>query len=587
VSGRIPQSFIDDLLGRVDIVDLVHGRVPLKKSGREFSACCPFHNEKTPSFTVSPTKQFYHCFGCGAHGNAIGFLMEYDHLEFVEAIEELARGVGVEIPREAAPSRPRADPDLYQILDRADQFFRLQLRSHPDRARVVEYLEGRGLIGDAVADAGIGFAPPGWDNLCTKLRQEGVREQQMLEAGLVIERDGGGVYDRFRSRVMFPIRDRRGRVMAFGGRVLGDDSPKYLNSPETPTFQKGRELYGFFEARSRERSLERLVVVEGYMDVVALRQFGIGYAVATLGTATTREHLEILFRTVPTVLFCFDGDRAGRDAAWRALENALPLMRDGREARFLFLPEGEDPDSLVRREGRAGFEARLDQADPLSDVMLQTLGDNIEIATPDGRARLLERARPLLNRIPGGAFWELMVERLAALTHMSADRVRRLLTERGAESGPRGSENRPQGANVHRTPVRHAIALLLYKPDLAAGLSELDLLQQVPERGIPLLLELLEMARANPQIHTGAILERYRDTPQEQALVKLAEWSPEIPDQHLEAELRDTLARLTARHTDRRVLLDKLAKGEPLSPQERETLKQTARRREESGETGD
>jgi DNA primase len=583
MSGLIPQSFIDDLLGRTDLVDVVNGRVPLKKSGREFSACCPFHSEKSPSFTVSPNKQFYHCFGCGAHGNAIGFLMEYDHLAFVEAIEELARIAGVEIPRQSTPSKPRTDPNLYQILDVCNDIFRHQLRSHPERARAVDYLKSRGLSSQAVMDAGLGFAPSGWDNLCNALRGRGVSDEQMIAAGLVIERDNGGVYDRFRNRLMFPIRDRRGRVIAFGGRVLGDDTPKYLNSPETPAFQKGRELYGFFEARNRERALERMLVVEGYMDVVALRQFGIGYAVATLGTSTTREHVETLFRTVATVVFCFDGDRAGRDAAWRALENTLPVMRDGRQAHFLFLPDGEDPDSLVRKEGREGFEARMDQARPLSDFMLQTLGEGIEVATPDGRARMLERARPLLNRVPGGAFWELMVERLATLTHMSADRVRRLLMDKHA-----GSAAKPiPSTNVNRTPVRHAIALLLYKPELAAQAPDPELLRTVPERGVPLLLELLEMLRSNPHIHTGAILERYRDTPQEQALAKLAQWSPQIPDEHLAEELHDTLSRLTARHTSRHALLDKLARGETLSAEERDALKQMPRQSEESGDSVD
>ena len=583
MSGLIPQSFIDDLLGRVDLVDLVNGRVPLKKSGREFSACCPFHSEKSPSFTVSPNKQFYHCFGCGAHGNAIGFLMEYDHLEFVEAIEELARTAGVEIPRQSTPTKPRTDPNLYEILDASNDIFRQQLRSHPERARAVEYLKSRGLTSQAVTDAGIGFAPSGWDNLGNALRGRGVSDEQMTAAGLVIERDNGGVYDRFRNRLMFPIRDRRGRVIAFGGRVLGDDTPKYLNSPETAAFQKGRELYGFFEARNRERALERMLVVEGYMDVVALRQFGIGYAVATLGTSTSREHVETLFRTVPTVVFCFDGDRAGRDAAWRALENALPVMRGGRQAHFLFLPDGEDPDSLVRMVGREGFEARLDKARPLSDFMLQTLGDGIEVATPDGRARMLERARPLLKQVPGGPFWELMVERLATLTHMSADRVRRLLTDKHAGSVGKHTPS----ANANRTPVRHAIALLLYKPELAAEAPDPELLRTVPERGIPLLLELLEMLRSNPHIHTGAILERYRDTPQEQALVKLAQWSPQIPDEHLAEELHDTLSRLTARHTSRHTLLDKLARGETLTAEERDALKQLPRHSTESGDSAD
>jgi len=346
MAGRIPQSFIDEVLNRTDIVEVIDTRVPLKKAGREFKACCPFHTEKTPSFTVSQVKQFYHCFGCGEHGTAITFLMDYEHMEFVEAIEELARRAGLEVPRETGTTHSQTPSTLlhYALLERVADYYQEQLRTHPQAGRAVEYLKQRGLTGEVAARFNIGFAPPGWENIAAALDADGTIHKQLLELGLTIERDtGGSAYDRFRDRIQFPIRDRRGRTIGFGGRVLDDSTPKYLNSPESPVFHKGQELYGLFEARKAVRKLERILVVEGYMDVVALAQFGINYAVATLGTATTHEHLERLFRTVPEVVFCFDGDRAGREAAWRALENTLPVLRDGREARFLFLPDEEDP----------------------------------------------------------------------------------------------------------------------------------------------------------------------------------------------------------------------------------------------------
>ncbi|MBN8281426.1 MAG: DNA primase, partial [Gammaproteobacteria bacterium] len=370
MSGRIPQDFIDDLVQRADIVEVVGSRVPLTKAGREYKARCPFHSEKTPSFWVSPQKGFYHCFGCGAHGTALGFLMEYERLDFPTAVEELARSLGVEVPRaEGGPDRVSLEP-LYAMLDKAAGLFRQALRDHP---APVEYLKQRGLDGETAREFGIGYAPPAWDTLLAALGGSEDERQQLLAAGLVIARDTGGFYDRFRDRVMFPIRDSRGRTIAFGGRILASGEPKYLNSPETPVFHKGRELYGLYEARRAERTLTRLLVVEGYMDAVMLAAHGIRNVVATLGTATTSEHLRRLFGVVPEVIFCFDGDRAGRDAAWRALQVSLPSLHDGRQVRFLLLPDGEDPDSLVRREGAAAFSARVESSLPLSGFLLDTL----------------------------------------------------------------------------------------------------------------------------------------------------------------------------------------------------------------------
>ncbi|MDJ0740543.1 MAG: DNA primase, partial [Gammaproteobacteria bacterium] len=395
--GAIPQHFIDDLLARADIVEIIGRRVPLKKAGREFHACCPFHSEKTPSFTVSPAKQFYHCFGCGAHGSALGFLMEYDRLSFPEAVEELASSMGLEVPREAAFDQGPDHRPLYELLELAAQHYEQQLRQHADAARAVDYLRQRGLSGEIAARFRLGFAPPGWDNLLQALGGDDERVARLRDAGLITEQDHKR-YDRLRDRIIFPIRDGRGRVVGFGGRLLGDGKPKYLNSPETPVFHKGRELYGLYEARQADGHPARLLVVEGYMDVVALAQFGIGNAVATLGTATTSDHLEKLYRATPEVVFCFDGDRAGRDAAWKALQTALPLMRDGRQARFLFLPDGEDPDSLVRQIGAAAFTERVGGAQPLSEYLFEKLSAQVDMQTLDGRARLGELTQPLLER---------------------------------------------------------------------------------------------------------------------------------------------------------------------------------------------
>ncbi|MEW8281341.1 MAG: DNA primase, partial [Candidatus Thiodiazotropha taylori] len=347
MAGKIPTHFIDQLLNRVDIVDVINRRVTLKKAGKEFQACCPFHDEKTPSFTVSPSKQFYHCFGCGAHGSAIGFLMEYDNLGFVEAVEELAQSAGLEVPREGGNEQGPDLRPLYELMEKTARFYQHQLKHHAESPAAVDYLKSRGMSGQIAASYGIGFAPPGWDNLTGTLGSDKASLERLNKCGLLSE-SNGKQYDRFRNRIIFPIRDPRGRTIGFGGRVLGDDKPKYLNSPETPLFHKGRELYGLYEARQANREISNLLVVEGYMDVVALAQHNIQNAVATLGTATTHEHLELIFRNCPEVIFCFDGDRAGRDAAWKALNTSLPLMRDGREVRFLFLPQGEDPDTQVR-----------------------------------------------------------------------------------------------------------------------------------------------------------------------------------------------------------------------------------------------
>ncbi|EAQ98034.1 DNA primase [Congregibacter litoralis] len=422
MAGRIPQSFIDDLLDRVDIVDVIDRRVKLKKTGKNFSARCPFHDEKSPSFSVNPEKQFYYCFGCGAGGNALGFIMDYENIDFPQAVENLATGVGLEVVREesrgqgASPQGESPNKPLYELMERSAAFYKDALRTHENRQPAVEYLKNRGLTGVVARDFGLGLAPAGWDNLLKHLGDDEQTLSRAITAGMLVKNDKGRVYDRFRDRIVFPIRDRRGRVIAFGGRVLGDDKPKYLNSPESPIFHKGRELYGLYEARRANRKLDRIIVVEGYMDVIALAQAGISYAVATLGTATSTEHLERIFRVVPEVVFCFDGDEAGRKAAERALHNTLPTMADGRQARFLFLREGEDPDSLVRKDGTQAFLDLVHAAVPLEEFLFQSQANGLDIGTMEGRASLSKRALPLIRILPEGVYRELMFQSLAERT---------------------------------------------------------------------------------------------------------------------------------------------------------------------------
>ncbi len=548
--GLIPERFIDELLARVDIVDVVQQRVPLKRAGREWTACCPFHDERTPSFTVSPGKQFYHCFGCGAHGSAIKFLMEYDRLEFPDAVEELAQTVGLNVPHEGGPARPREDrTDLYALLDAAAQFYQEQL---PNSEAARAYCKRRGLGEDVIERFRIGWAPGGWDAVKRALGTGDARLKMLEQAGMLSTGEGGKRYDRFRERLMFPILDRRGRVIAFGGRVLEGDGPKYLNSPETPLFHKGRELFALWQVRQANSKLERLIVVEGYMDVVSLHQAGVPQAVATLGTATTGEHAELLFRTAPDVYFCFDGDRAGRSAAWRALESVLPRMRDGRQAFFLFLPEGEDPDTLVRKEGKVGFEARLKQATPLSEYFYGYLSHDVKVATLDGRARLAEYAKPLLAKLPDGAFRDLMYAELEKRTGVPM--VAAMTPAGRAAALP----NAPR-----RTLVRSAIAMLLAEPALAELAGRPYAFAALDKPGVPLLIELLDVAGTRPGIKTALLLEHFSAREEAAALQKLA--TTEFPGEPeaLRAEFLDALRKLAEQTTQQRLdaLIRKQSEG--------------------------
>ena len=462
----IPNDFIQTLLSRVDIVDVIDRSVPLKKAGANYQACCPFHSEKTPSFTVSPTKQFYHCFGCGAHGTAIGFLMEHDGKSFPEAVEALARDAGLTVPRvESAGERERREEaaDATGTLLTAARFYRARLKDAP---AAIEYLKRRGLTGAVAAHFGIGYAPDGWQSLAAAY---GDYEDPALEAaGLIVRGDAGKRYDRFRNRVMFPIHDARGRVIGFGGRVLDSGEPKYLNSPETAVFSKGKELYGLYLARNAIRAAGRVLVVEGYMDVVALAQHGIEYAVATLGTATTPYHVQKLFRLADLVVFCFDGDEAGRKAAWRALENTLPALSDGKEARFLFLPAGQDPDDFVRAHGKTAFEQLIDTGTPLSEYLLSHLAAQHPPQTTEGRAALVAAARPYVSQIAAPVLNALVRRQLAELAGLPEAQLGALL---GGEAPPTASDRqtmRPVRGAARRPPslLRALLQALLLEPSL-------------------------------------------------------------------------------------------------------------------------
>ncbi len=566
MAGLIPDSFIEELLGRIDIVEIVERRVPLKRAGREFQACCPFHDEKTPSFTVSPQKQFYHCFGCGAHGSAIGFLMNFEGLEFPDAVEELAHQAGLEVPREAKQSAPPS-ADLYDILEAAAKFYRDELKASEEG---IAYLKKRGLSGEIARRFGIGFAPAGWDRLSSKLGTDAKRLGQLRRAGM-LSQGKSGEYDRFRHRIMFPIHDRRGRVIGFGGRALEDDGPKYLNSPETELFHKGRELYGLYLARKNQAKLDRILVVEGYMDVVALAQFGFGNCVATLGTATTGDQAELLFRAAGEVVYCFDGDRAGRKAAWRALEATLPRLREGRQARFLFLPEGEDPDSMVRDQGAETFGRKLDESQPLSDFFFDHFTGMVDMSSLDGRARLMELSRPLIDRIPQGVFHDMMLGRLETLAqHRVSKPVSRGRTA-GASAGSRPAQQ--------RTPMRMALAHLVQNPSLALKTGNLDVFEGCDLPGFEIYRELVDFCAKSPNMTTAQLLERWHDHPAKSHLNTLATWQLPGEDSRLAQEYRDAVTGLELQWTEAQIA--RMPKIVDLTSEDRCKLLSLQQRRQE------
>ncbi len=525
MAGKIPQHFIDEVLSRTDIVDVIDARVTLKKRGNNHVACCPFHNEKSPSFNVSQQKQFYHCFGCGQSGSAISFLMNYENMHFVDAIEQLAENLGLEVPREGG-DQPRPfneSKPLYELLDSVSQFFQQQLKEHPP---AIEYLKNRGLSGETAQRFGIGYAPDGWDALNKEYPD---KEAMLLKTGMLKTSDKEGAsqqraYQRFRDRIMFPIRDRRGRVIAFGGRVMGQGEPKYLNSPETPLFHKGSELYGLHEARKAAQDAGSVIVVEGYMDVVALAQYGINNSVATLGTAANQQHSDILFKIVPNIVFCFDGDAAGRKAAWRALEATLPTLQDGRDAHFLFLPDGEDPDTIVTNSGAAGFQDRLATRMPIIDYLYDHLSKDIDMSSIGGKAQLAEKAKPLVSKIQPGVYKQLAYRRLEALIGITLNDTQ----QTAYAPRPAKSALRKQGEEG-LTQMSRAVLIVLQHPRVVASLEGEENPINPEVRGADILNQLIADIQKEPTLSTAIILERQRTRPEYNYLNQLAT-RPLYPD---------------------------------------------------------
>ncbi|MDQ2190439.1 DNA primase [Vibrio anguillarum] len=551
MAGHIPRSFIDDLLARLDIVDIIDARVKLKKKGKNYGACCPFHNEKTPSFSVSQEKQFYHCFGCGVHGNAIDFMMEYERLEFVEAIEELASFVGLEVPREQRSSghfssAPKANSEekrtLYDLMGSIAQFYRNQLKV-PGNRHAIEYLKDRGLSGEIVQKFGIGYIADEWDLVRKNFGQQQESQEMLVTGGMLIENDKGNRYDRFRGRIMFPIRDRRGRVIGFGGRVTGDGTPKYLNSPETPIFHKGKELYGLYDVMQAYREPPQILVVEGYMDVVALAQYGVDYSVASLGTSTTGDHLQLLFRQTNTVVCCYDGDRAGREAAWRALENALSYLKSGNILKFLFLPDGEDPDSYIRTHGKAAFEQLVQDAEPLSKYLFTNLLSQVDVGNNEGKAALEALALPLINKVPDTSLQAQLLKILGQKTGIYKK-----------PSLPESDKHRSQPhKELKRTPMREVIALLIQNPSYAEMVPDISSVQSLPIPGLSLLIEVLENCQEYPNITTGQLLEHWRGNKNETLLSRLASWEIPLVEDNQEELFLDSLDKILAQCIEKQI----------------------------------
>lgn len=553
----IPPEFIDEVLSRIDIVEIIEPRVALKKTGQNYSGLCPFHNEKTPSFSVSQDKQFYYCFGCQASGSALKFLMEFDRLEFVSAVELLADRAGLEVPRDQSRQSSEATlrrKTIYEILNQASIIYREELRSHASRERAVGYLKNRGLSGEIARDFSLGYAPPGWENLYSKLANSNYERDLLIESGMVIDnRDEDRTYDRFRDRIMFPIRDLRGRTIAFGGRIIGDGNPKYLNSPETPVFHKGRELYGLYEARRRKAKLTRLVIVEGYMDVVALAQYGIDYCVATLGTATSSDHIDRLYRLVPQIVFCFDGDKAGRNAGWKALLVVLQFMSDGRSARFLFVPDGEDPDSLIRKEGKDRFELRLERSTSLEEFLFSHLEEGLDMQSMEARATLSKTAMPLLRMIPDGVFKQLMINRLAEKTGLETSRLIEAAGQQPqARTGATPGQRDP-GQEVAR-PARRggslaeiALSILAKQPELAQDFDESVYERIQQDSQYQLLGKVALVIREEELSSTGQLMNHFREKPEFQTIRDLVNQEQLLGVSELREEFRGTIVRLLER----------------------------------------
>ena len=582
MAGRIPQGFIDDLLARADIVEVIDSYVPLRKAGKDHQALCPFHEEKTPSFTVSQNKQFYHCFGCGAGGTVITFIMEYNGLGFVEALEDLAGRYGLEIPREAGyqPASNQHD-ELYELLEQAAKFYQGQL--HENDGRAIDYLKKRGISGAVIKDYEIGYAPPGWKNLGNALGKSAAAKTRLVEAGMIVRRDTEGFYDRFRDRIMFPIRDQRGRMIGFGGRVLGEDIPKYMNTPETPLFHKGRELYGLYHARQKNKQPERLYIVEGYMDVIALAQNGVVNAVATMGTAVTENHLEKLYRVADQIIFCFDGDEAGKKAAWRALEITVPQLREGRQALFNFMPEGDDPDSFIREHGAEQFRSDKNIV-PLSDFLLDSIKSRAGTSTREGRANFLDLIVPYLAKMPDSGLRVLLTQEVAGIAQIDSEGVHKLLQEHrsGATQRrpglPRFRQQRERTADISAI-----VSYILNKPELAMLVEDTAELSGITVPGVEFLTELVTLVHSNPEITCAGIIEHWRGSRYEQRLNELASGFGLPGDEHFdpEREFIDMVEKLKLVKT--RQSIEKITQS---SPSELTEEAKTQLRRRYSKESG-
>ncbi len=578
MSGSIPRSFIDDLLNRVDIVEIIDSRVPLKKKGREYWACCPFHNEKSPSFSVSQTKQFYHCFGCQQHGNAISFLMEYDHMDFVESIEALAQHIGVEIPYEKGPgtgfrqnsrNTPQSE-SLMNTLQQCSDYYQAQLKQSSE---AIEYLKQRGISGQTCQIFSIGFAPEGWNNLNGD-------QKNLIESGMLVENENGNTYDRFRHRLMFPIRDRRGRTIAFGGRIINpEDNPKYLNSPESPVFHKGEEIYGLHELKQQNTKIDQIFITEGYMDVVALAEHGVTTAVATLGTAINSNQIEKLFRLSKRLIFTFDADLAGKKAAWRSLESSLSLLKEGRIALFLFLPEGHDPDSYIKEYGRETFLEQAGQATSLSQFLIDGLLTQGEILTMEGRTSFIDKLIDYLNKIPLDALKKQIIQETAKLASIKNDQqsLNRLF---GTTSITPAST--PHKTEQHWTPARLAINLLLQKPALAKSAGNLEELAETDIPGIELLLQILDQIYEEPEISTQNLLERFAGHKNETLVYQIAAMTPAMKNEtdEIKPMFEDAISKLRPKYAESRFqkLQKKLMSGQKLDDYERQEYRQILRR---------
>ena len=524
MAGKIPQNFIDELLTRTDIIDVIDAYVPLKKAGKNHKACCPFHEEKTPSFNVNQDKQFYYCFGCTASGTAITFLMEHLRIGFVEAIEDLASRAGMEIPREAYNSGDSSSVSnkLYELLESITEYYTNELKNNKNTNNIINYIKKRNINNETRVEFELGFAPPGWDNLVSNFGKSKETIKLLVDAGVIIKNDRGSYYDRFRNRLIFPIRDQRGRVIGFGGRVLGDETPKYLNSPETQIFQKGRELYGLFQARKASRDLKDIYIVEGYMDVIALAQFGIKNVVATLGTAATFEHIGKLFRITNKLIFCFDGDKAGEKAAWRALENSLSLLKNGRQVYFIFLPNNEDPDTFVNKNGKNAF-INTKMLTPLSDFLFNSISHNINLEILEGRSEMINKTLPYLAKLPLDPYKDIIIKELSKITGYEVNDIQKQLsTPEKSDFKELKNSNKKVENNRGIEKIRWLIRCLLHQPSLALNVESTESLLALESSGIDFLCELIQLIKKNPNITLGGILENWRDSKFEKRLCELA-----------------------------------------------------------------